>query len=139
MRHMARTHGLDLAWLVERFERKEYMIEFCPTKSMSANIFTKAFPDKLKWIRARKLIGHFTSAELGLKGAQASGTLCAMTGVDVGNMDDADLSLRHVPTNCNRIIIEFACSADSKIGQKTVWSKNCHVFRVTEKTRCYKT
>ena len=34
MRHMQRTHGLDLAWLCERFEREDYLMDKCPTRSM---------------------------------------------------------------------------------------------------------
>jgi hypothetical protein len=72
MRHMQRTHGLDLAWLCERFERGDYRIVYCPTRNMSADIFTKAFIEKQKWIHARKLIAHFTPDELGISAPMVS-------------------------------------------------------------------
>ena len=61
MRHLERVHELDLAWLCERFEKGDYKLDCCPTREMSADIFTKHFTDRLKWLRARMLIGHFSN------------------------------------------------------------------------------
>ena len=34
---------------------------------------------------------------------------------------------------CNRVIVEFCCAEDSKLGEKRNASKGCYVIRVTEK------
>ena len=34
MRHMQRIHGLSIAWIKERFERKEFKLGHCPTRDV---------------------------------------------------------------------------------------------------------
>ena len=72
---MQRTHGLCLAWLHEQFSRGEFILDKCPTRQMSADIFTKAIIERLKWIHARKLIAHYLPIELGIGVAKAKGTI----------------------------------------------------------------
>ena len=65
MRHIGRTHGICNAWLSERFkvivgsERiPDFKLALCTTDYMSADIFTKFFTLKDKWLHAMRLIGH---------------------------------------------------------------------------------
>ena len=40
MRHMGRTHKVDLAWLHERFtESEQIKLSYCPTDEQAADIF----------------------------------------------------------------------------------------------------
>jgi len=123
MRHMQRTHGLDLAWLCERFDKGDYNLTYCPTRSMSADIFTKGFTDKNKWIHARKLIGHYIPNELSIGEGQPYSLRTPTVAALQGGVSERSY---------NRVIIEFGCSPDSKLGTKSPWSKDCLVVRVTE-------
>jgi hypothetical protein len=79
MRHMQRTHGICLSWLCEQFNKGEFDLSYCPTAEMSADIFTKAFIDALKWMHARKLISHFSMSELGIGVTQVNGNVTSIT------------------------------------------------------------
>ena len=57
MRHMGRTHRVDLAFLHECLENGHFSIEYCDTKRMAADVFTKAFTNSQKWEHATSLIG----------------------------------------------------------------------------------
>ncbi len=43
MRHLARTHKVDLGYLHERFMAEDFAIHITNTDKQSADIFTKAF------------------------------------------------------------------------------------------------
>ena len=79
MRHIGRTHGNCIAWLSERFRgiagtdrTPDFKMTLCPTEYMSADIFTKFFTVKDKWLHAMRLIGHCDPQELWGKGASAA-------------------------------------------------------------------
>ena len=48
MRHLKRTHGVNVAWLAEQFARPDIDLVYERSVRMSADIFTKAFSDPLK-------------------------------------------------------------------------------------------
>ena len=58
MRHLNRTHNVDIAWLHERHEDKAFVLHDCDSASMRADIFTKPFTDKVKWSHACTQIAH---------------------------------------------------------------------------------
>ena len=58
IRHLSRTHKVDLAWLHENFLSKQFIMRYCDTSRQSADIFTKAFPNAQKWRHALQLIAH---------------------------------------------------------------------------------
>ena len=51
LRHASRTHRVDVAFIVERFQNDPYMT-IVPTASadQAADIYTKRFTDPMKWI-----------------------------------------------------------------------------------------
>ena len=58
MRHLGRTHKVDVQWLHERFAEPYYNLLYEPTLGMRADIFTKGFVDSDKWRHALDLISH---------------------------------------------------------------------------------
>jgi hypothetical protein len=89
---------------------------------MSADIFSEAIIEKQKWIHARKLIAHFTPDELGLSAPKGKRSITPV----------AELRQGGETKKYNRIMIEFCCSPNSKLGVNTVYSNGCMVVRVTE-------
>ena len=58
LRHLNRTHRVNLSWLCEVFRNlKEAELKHCKTDEMAADIFTKAFTNPIKWNAALHLIG----------------------------------------------------------------------------------
>ena len=57
MRHISRTHGVQISWLVEVFKKPFIRLEYTESESMAADIFTKAFKEAAKWLHACYLIG----------------------------------------------------------------------------------
>ena len=45
MRHMSRTHGVNVSWLHDLYDKKQFSIKYTRTDAQSADIFTKAFRD----------------------------------------------------------------------------------------------
>jgi len=112
MRHMQRTHSLSIAWIKEQIDRNGYVLDYCPTLEMSADIFTKGFTERHKWTHARKLIAHFMPDEIGLGVTKVNGVINPLAQVEEGESHKS----------YNRIIIEYCCSPTSKIGIYTTWS-----------------
>ena len=58
LRHLNRTHRVNVSWLCEVFRNlKEVELIYCKTDAMAADIFTKAFMNPIKWNAALDLIG----------------------------------------------------------------------------------
>ena len=57
MRHISRTHGVNIGWLHDLFQRRIFGITYSRTEAMAADIFTKTFKELPKWQHAIKLIG----------------------------------------------------------------------------------
>jgi hypothetical protein len=64
MRHVKRTHGVQLSFLTEQLRAGSYELEDCHTSVMAADIFTKFFICARKWHRAIQLIGVCKSHEI---------------------------------------------------------------------------
>lgn len=60
IRHLARTHRVDLAWLHEQVVYGAAVLRYCDSNKMAADIFTKAFSSAEKWGDVCKLIGPCT-------------------------------------------------------------------------------
>ena len=125
MRHLQRTHGISISWLTEQLQRGEYDFNYCQSEDQAADIFTKPFLSLVKWDHARRLIGHYADKELELAGVvfEQSKTMAAVA--------------QPVPSpwpvaTPNRLLIEFCCGSESYLGRRIVYSKGCHVIRITE-------
>ena len=57
MRHIARTHGVNVGWLHDLYKRRIFGLQYTRTEAMCADIFTKTFRELPKWLHAIKLIG----------------------------------------------------------------------------------
>ena len=64
LRHLGRTHKVDLAWLFEAFGNKLYNLKYCTSEEQAADIFTKHFINADKWRDVCRLIGHMTLKDL---------------------------------------------------------------------------
>ena len=57
MRHLHRTHRVSVSWLHERFTGNEDLdLIYETSETMCADIYTKAFSDRLKWQAVCSLI-----------------------------------------------------------------------------------
>jgi hypothetical protein len=145
LRHVGRTHRVDLAFLQENKVKGEMDLQYCPTEYMCADVFTKHFLNVAKWEYAITLIGHVNPEKLWSRGDKAQ----------MGRKDDGESSWKEKAvngptkmskkTNTNtaltaeqritdksRTLIEFCCSPDSLLGSITKQSKGCNVVRLTQ-------
>ena len=56
MRYLARTHGVSVAFLHERFTDGQLRLKYEQSEKMAADIFTKAFTDSARWEAACWLV-----------------------------------------------------------------------------------
>ena len=64
LRHVGRTHRVSIHWLHERFQEPHYKLEYCESADQAADVFTKAFQDRLRWARACELINHVVPSQV---------------------------------------------------------------------------
>ena len=59
IRHLSKTKGISVAWLHEICSKEDVMLRYISTSLMAADIFTKTFTDKIKWVHLCMLGGLF--------------------------------------------------------------------------------
>jgi hypothetical protein len=64
LRHLGRTHKVDLAWLFEAFKGERYDLRYCTSEEQAADIFTKHFSNPDKFAHACRMIGHIKKSKL---------------------------------------------------------------------------
>ena len=57
MRHITRTHGVNVSWLHDLYAKGMFQMMYTRTESQCADIFTKTFRDAAKWSEAVRMIG----------------------------------------------------------------------------------
>ena len=68
MRHLLRTHMVNIASLHEKFENHDKLqIVSENSGTMAANIYTTSFTSPVKWVSARKAINVFSPGDLKAK------------------------------------------------------------------------
>ena len=57
LRHLGRTHRVNISWLSETFSNvKNLVMQYCTSDKQCADVFTKAFTNQLKWKHATSMI-----------------------------------------------------------------------------------
>jgi len=125
MRHISRTHGVALSFLHECLVNKHFTIEYCETRRMAADIFTKPFANAQKWTHACSLIGLFRPGQFWPKGCTPAKQMVAASEAAPATPADKAFPARR--------IVEFCCGDDSLIGRPNPSSKGCEVVRLTER------
>ena len=110
MRHMGRTHCVCVAWLHERINDGSISVQYCKTNDMLADIFTKAFTDKVKWRQLCEMINLFQ-------------------GDQWGNLHSATPAYSPLPPK--RTLVEVCCGHDSVLGQDSSETQRCRKIRIT--------
>ena len=59
LRHISRTHRVNLAWLKDQFTKLNIDMKYITTERQAADILTKHFVDRLKWYAALLAINHY--------------------------------------------------------------------------------
>ena len=153
MQHTDRTQRISFGWLKQQFERGLFNMINVGTDEQVVDIFAKPFADKTKWQKALALINHVDCRKQPLHndvaakdsdshllhkphvhGSPAAHNVQQQTHSQHDRPSAAAANARRTPrpTDCNRILVEFCCDEDSKLGQARHASRGCHVLRVTE-------
>ena len=160
MRHIGRTHKVSIAWLHERFAEELHRLEYEFSDRMRADIFTKAFPDPLKWAHAIDLIGVLDHPKWVAHPAPVTGgpllgpkpekrdkknvtpdspdgdslpevSSPASTGRKRGKTLHRGSNIRGPNYRYTRAIVDFNCDPDTPLKSNTPWADGCLVERVT--------
>ena len=69
LRHTDRTQRVGFSWLKQQYDHGHFNFKLLNvgTSEQTADVFTKPFTEKNKWVHALKLIGHTSSAHAGCK------------------------------------------------------------------------
>ena len=140
MRHLGRTHKVSVAWLHEQYSGDSMDTSYCDSSLQCADIFTKAFTDKIRWGPVCKLIAHFKPGDLDFIATTHKATPATSRAAQRGGNRDANSrqnessdppkkGMFSIPRRC----IEWCSRRDSIIGQESPESANCDTIRITEK------
>ena len=72
MRHTDRTQNISFGWLKQQFEAEHFDMANVDTLEQVADIFTKPFAEKTKWLHALRLINHNLCTDVAQKGGKDS-------------------------------------------------------------------
>ena len=130
IRHMWRTHNVDLAFLNECLKNGHYTIEYCKSAAQAADIFTKEFRDAVSWNRVCRLIGLTWPGQWWPKGGTKAEK--ASPPAQKQNKLATAPAEGQTPGAMARRLVEFCCTPDSVLGCNVPGSEGCEVIRLTE-------
>ena len=91
MRHTDRTQNISFGWLKQQFEVKRFNMVNVDTAEQVADLFTKPFAEKPKWLHALRLINHIDSPGIAPKKGKDSeshqGAKPTITAPSIGRPD----------------------------------------------------
>ena len=119
LKHVSRTHGVNIAWLNEVYRQGIIIPRYCVTDAMAADIFTKAFTDALKWRHATGLIQHSKRPKKVTASAAREGTRFTSDTISK-RQSDRDWTL-----------IEYCIESDSALAQAAEHD-GAHIIRITQ-------
>jgi len=130
MKHIGRTHRVDLAWLHERYIHKNFLIRRCDTKDQAADIFAKSFPSSkvVAWNLGLKNIAHCDPSQANWK-IKAPASKVPTAAIAAGGSQHPGEGKEPGKDNYNRTIIEYCCGTESKLGTLNRASKGCKRVR----------
>ena len=115
MRHTDRTQRVSFGWLKQQFESEQFDLINVNTNYQAADILTKPFTSPAKWDNAVRLLGmQFVKSKTSMPASRGD-----------GNTEDNKRN--------DRLLVEFCCSENSKLGEDRKSAKGCEVIRVTIK------
>ena len=122
LRHADRTQRTSVAWLREQFSKGFFNLVNVNSVYQVADILAKPFTSKAKWDHACHLIG--------VRRVQLDGNIK----IKPAPTSEAQASAICTNETYDRLLREFCCSDDSKLGDKPRSSAyGCKVLRVTER------
>ena len=141
MKHMARTHRIDFAFLHETVANGHVIMYHCPSEYMCADIFTKHFTSVPKWQQVLDNIAHvdilkvwgITNNTLQVPpGNPGDPKGAAGKPAPLGNSQNKPAPVLPASHENPRTLIEFCCGHDSVLGEQTQHSRGCRCVRITE-------
>ena len=51
MRHITRTHGVNVSWLHDLYKKKAFVVVYTRTEAMCSGMCITCFRELLKWLR----------------------------------------------------------------------------------------
>ena len=132
LRHMARTHKVNIAWIHEVMTSGHFQLLYVKSQRQCADIFTKAFVLADGWQLACRNIATLDPATWGdppkfvLKDKPKPVTV-------VTTEDLAVLAgIRACSRMIRRTLVEYCCSPESALGRSTMHTNGCIRIRLTE-------
>ena len=133
-RHTDKTQRLNLSWLSEQFKRKHFRLVYVGSSLQAADILTKPFTNSEKWESALRLMGISSQSapRKEPKKTKARAGEPVPSTASGSQQRAGEPACPSVASHC-RVLIEFCCGPDSKLGDRTrKFSKDCYVIRCTE-------
>ena len=141
LRHTDKTQRISFAWLRQQFERGLFNMINVDTKEQVADIFTKPFADRAKWLRALRLINHNLTGDQGGKPAKDSDShllsrpyVCAGVSTEPSAKVNAlELALKHLQSKdfsfkALQEVIESLQAFQTRKQRRAIKSKDSHAF-----------